>query len=210
MKKASDYDRNVFINCPFDDAYTEILNAILFTVHKCGFILRCAKEFEDSHSIRIHNIITLIKESKYGIHDLSRVAVDDLNKLPRFNMPLELGIFIGCAEFGMKQHKKKQYLIIESEDFRFKRFVSDLSGQDIKAHNDDPAEAVKCIRNWLANKAQEKIPSHSVIWKQYLEFKENLPALCAENAWIPAELTFGEYSSLVTTWLVMSSVEKDA
>ncbi len=39
MKKGADYDRNVFINCPFDDAYTEILNAFLFTVHKCGFIL---------------------------------------------------------------------------------------------------------------------------------------------------------------------------
>ncbi len=64
MKRTVSYDKNVFINCPFDEAYTEIFNAIVFTVHKCGFILRCAKEFDDSHSIRIHNIITLIKESK--------------------------------------------------------------------------------------------------------------------------------------------------
>ncbi len=114
---------------------------------------------------------------------------------------------MGCAAFGSKIHKEKQYLIIESEIFRFKSFVSDLSGQDIKAHNDDPAEAVKCIRNWLANKTRDRIPSHSVIWKQYLEFKADLPALCAGNAWIPEELTFGEYSSLVTTWLVASSGE---
>ena len=169
MKRAVNYDKNVFINCPFDEAYTEIFNAIVFTVHKCGFILRCAKEFDDSHSIRIHNIITLIRESKYGIHDLSRVTVNQLNELPRFNMPLELGIFMGCAAFGGKIHREKQYLIIESEIFRFKSFVSDLSGQDIKAHNDDPAEAIKCVRNWLANKTQDRIPSHSqqfLFWRK--------------------------------------------
>lgn len=57
MKIDLDYEKNVFINYPFDDDYDLIFNAILFTVHKCGFILRCTKEFEDSSGIRIKNII---------------------------------------------------------------------------------------------------------------------------------------------------------
>ena len=55
-----DYDYSVFLNCPFDNDYEELFNAILFTVHRCGFILRCSKEFDDNSSIRIHNIIDLI------------------------------------------------------------------------------------------------------------------------------------------------------
>src|SRR5674476_1518618 len=127
-----DYERNVFINCPFDDDYNEIFNAILFLTHRCGFILRCSKEYDDSSGIRIKNIVELIKQSKYSIHDLSRVTLDATAKLPRFNMPLELGICMGALEFGTKKQKGNKYLVIESDKFRFKQFISDISGQDIK------------------------------------------------------------------------------
>ena len=198
-----DYNSNVFINCPFDPDYQALFNAILFTVHRCGFILRCSKEFGDSSSVRIKNITQLIKESKYSIHDLSRVTLDETAKLPRFNMPLELGICIGAMEFGGKQHKEKKYLIIESKQFRFKQFISDLSGQDIQAHEDDPHEAIKCIRNWLAAKAKSPIPSASIIIEEYELFLVNLPDLCEVNQWKPNELTFDEYSTLVSTWLAL-------
>ncbi len=201
MKAVLNYNRNVFINCPFDPGYEEIFQAILFTVHKCGFILRCAKEFEDSGSIRIKNIIGLINESKLSIHDLSRVTVETTASLPRFNMPLELGIFIGCNEFGTKRHKEKEYLIIESEQFRFKEFISDLSGQDIKSHHNNPEEAIKCIRNWLTKYTSETIPSPGIIVKEYKDFLIVLPELCIESNWLVNELTFDELSSLVTNWL---------
>jgi hypothetical protein len=133
----SNYEYNVFINCPFDEDYTNLFNAILFTTYRCGFVLRCSKEFDDSSTIRIHNIQKLIEDSKYSIHDLSRVGLDDKIKLPRFNMPLELGLFIGAKYFGTKHQKYKEFLILESEQFRFKQFISDISGQDIKAHKNE-------------------------------------------------------------------------
>lgn len=201
MSLHKDYDRNVFINCPFDDQYDEIFNAILFVVHKCGFILRCSKEYDDSSSIRIHNIVQLIRESKYSIHDLSRVSLDETSQLPRFNMPLELGICIGAIEFGSKKQKENKYLIIESEKFRFKQFISDLSGQDIKDHKNSVEGVIKIIRNWLANKTPETIPSATLIYKEYQSFLEDLPALCEENSWLEDELTFDEYSTSVTNWL---------
>lgn len=199
----SNYHRNVFINCPFDSAYDDVFNAIVFAVHRCGFILRCAKEFGDSDSIRIQNILSIIEKSKYAVHDLSRVTLSETGKLPRFNMPLELGIFTGSAHFGTKAHKEKRYIIIESEQFRFKQFISDLSGQDIQSHEDDPLKAIRCIRNWLSNKTADTVPSPSILIGEYNDFINALPELCAENRWVVGELTFNEYSALVTNWLAL-------
>ena len=203
MGTKADYDRNVFINCPFDDDYLEIFNAILFVTNRCGFILRCSKEYEDSNSIRIKNIIELIRQSKYSIHDLSRVALDETARLPRFNMPLELGICIGAIEFGTKRQKDNKYLVIESDRFRFKQFISDISGQDIKDHNDNAYNAIKVVRNWLAHKTTERIPSASKIISEFEKFNAELPEFCKENQWTPEELTFREYSTLVTNWLTL-------
>jgi hypothetical protein len=203
MATLEEYDRNVFINCPFDNDYDEIFNAILFATHRCGFVLRCSKEYEDSSGIRIQNIVELIRQSKYSIHDLSRVTLDETAKLPRFNMPLELGICMGALEFGSKKQKDKKYLVIESDKFRFKQFISDISGQDIKDHNNSTNDAIKIVRNWLSSKTTETIPSASKITSQYDRFKKDLPKLCEINEWTPEELTFGEYSTLVTSWLTL-------
>ena len=205
MKSVQNYQKNVFINCPFDKDYDAIFNAILFTVHKCGFILRCSKEFDNSNSIRIKNIVRLIKESQYSIHDLSRVTLSGTSNLPRFNMPLELGIFIGAIEFGSTSHRKKEYIVLESDQFRFKQFISDISGSDIKSHEGKVDVAIKCVRDWLSNISSEKIPSASKIVEMYHLFSNELPELCSESKWIPNELTFEEYSSLVTNWLLAES-----
>ncbi len=194
------FNKSVFINCPFDEDYQILFNAILFTVNRCGFILRCSKEYDDTSKIRIQNIVKLIKESKYSIHDLSRVSLDDYNKLPRFNMPLELGIVIGSLEFGSKIHKEKEYLILESDMFRFKKFISDLSGQDIKEHQDDPKKTIRCTRDWLSKRTEDAIPSGSIIFNEFQEFTSRLPELCTPLNWVVEELTYEEYLSLVVSW----------
>src|ERR1044072_5732254 len=33
----SQFDYGVFINCPFDDSYRSLSEAIVFTVHDCGY-----------------------------------------------------------------------------------------------------------------------------------------------------------------------------
>jgi O-succinylbenzoate synthase len=203
MRLSNNYYGNVFINCPFDTEYEEFLRAITFTVTKCGLVLRCAKEIDESSSVRIENIIKLITDCKYSIHDLSRVSLDKTSDLPRFNMPLELGICIGAMKFGIKKHKEKEYLIIESKQFDSKKFISDLSGQDVKNHNNNPEEAIKCVRNWLAHKVEFPIPSASLIIAEYNEFLTQLPELGKENNWIENELTFNEHTSLVYNWLKM-------
>src|SRR6202030_3423845 len=86
--------REVFVNCPFDPAYTELFNALMFTIYDCGFQPRCAKE-TDAGDERFPKICQRISECPLCIHNISRTALDPKSKLPRFNMPLELGVFIG-------------------------------------------------------------------------------------------------------------------
>jgi len=87
------FDQNVFINCPFDDAYLPIFRALVFAVFECGLIPRSAQEVYDTGVVRLEKIESLIKDCRWGIHDISRTELN-ANHLPRFNMPLELGLFV--------------------------------------------------------------------------------------------------------------------
>ena len=49
-------DRDVFVNCPFDDEYRPMFQTIVFSVIGCGFFPRCALETADSGEVRIDKI----------------------------------------------------------------------------------------------------------------------------------------------------------
>ena len=98
---------HVFINCPFDDGYKPLFNALVFVIYDLGFVARCAREADDSGEVRLAKIERMIEQCKYGIHDISEVSLDAVNHLPRFNMPLELGMFFGCKRFGSKTQSNK-------------------------------------------------------------------------------------------------------
>jgi hypothetical protein len=106
---------HVFINCPFDTGFQPILNAIVFAVYDLGFVARCALEDDDAGEVRLAKIQRIIEECRYGINDLSTVTLDTVTGLPRFNMPLELDLFLGCKRFGAKNQSKKRTLILDSE-----------------------------------------------------------------------------------------------
>ena len=110
---ANDYEKNVFLNCPFDPKFKTLLEAIVFTIHDCGFIARSALEAEDGSEIRIAKIYRLIECCGFGIHDLSRTELDAVNELPRFKMPLELGLFLGAKRFGSATQQRKNCLILD-------------------------------------------------------------------------------------------------
>ena len=89
------YDVNVFINCPFDGQYKRLFEAVVFCVFDCGFRSRCALELTDSGRVRIDKIYEIVDDCRYGLHDISRTGLDNKTRLPRFNMPFELGVFLG-------------------------------------------------------------------------------------------------------------------
>ncbi len=200
---SNNYSDNVFINIPFDDEYQEMKNALVFAIYDCGFVPRCALEESNGANIRLEKIITLMEESKYGIHDISRTDVDKKSKLPRFNMPLELGVFLGAKHFGHGKQKQKNCLIFDRDKYRYQKFISDISGQDICAHNNKPHQLIKQIRDWLNNftKRKTQIPGGKMITKRYKKFKSQLPKMCKEIQIEIDELTFNDYSLLASEWL---------
>src|SRR5262249_48867536 len=126
MVVSFEYDKSVFINCPFDRGYKPLFEAIVFTVFDCGFRPRCALETEDSGQVRMEKIFDLIANSRLAINDLCRVDLDSTTNLPRFNMPLELGIFLGAQRYGQGRQKKKCCLILDRERYRYRAFISDI------------------------------------------------------------------------------------
>ncbi|GAX60393.1 metal-dependent hydrolases of the beta-lactamase superfamily I [Candidatus Scalindua japonica] len=102
-RQSNEYRFNVFINCPFDSQFTKIFHSIIFTTIYCGFKPRCTLESTDFGITRMRKIYDIISECGLAIHDISKFRPHSHKALPRFNMPLELGIFLGAKEFGKKK-----------------------------------------------------------------------------------------------------------
>jgi hypothetical protein len=132
----------------------------------------------DTGEIRIEKILRLVRESKFGIHDISRTTLDPATRLPRFNMPLELGLFLGAREFGDRRQREKVTLVLERDKYSYLKFCSDISGQDPEAHNGEPFEAVTIVRNWLRTHSDFGMPSAEQTLRRFTRFRRQLPAMC--------------------------------
>ncbi len=195
------YNDNIFINCPFDNNYKLFFNGLVFTIIRCGFIPRCAFEHDDASVNRIDKLYKLIEECKYGIHDISYVALDVDSGYPRFNMPFELGLFLGAKRFGNNEQKRKNILIFENKKFSSKIYLSDLNGIDPKAHNNNINKLIEQIRNWLVLSGR-KLPGPLVIQKEFADFTEKiLPEIAKLEGLQLDNLAFKDYCLFVEEWL---------
>lgn len=206
-QKTSTFDQNVFINCPFDEKYAPIFQAVVFAVHRVGFRPRCTKEVTESGESRLEKIMDIIADCKYGIHDLSRTQLGKFN-LPRFNMPFELGIDIGFRRCGDHRCRKKRHLIFDTHQYRYHKYISDLSGRDISPHNNSPRQAVIRVRNWLTAEAALKgMPSGKTIYNEYRQFIGSVPEICNRSQLHAEDLTFSDYSQVIAEFL--ESLKRD-
>jgi len=199
------YKNSVFLNIPFDRRYRRLLHAIVFAIYDCGFVARCALEDEDTGEVRIHKIYRLIAGSKYGIHDISRTSLDSQHRLPRFNMPLELGIFLGAKQFGQGRNTSKKTLVFDCDRYRYQIFCSDIAGQDIRCHNNEVNLAIHSVRNWLRHAPDIKeiaFPGANQICERYAKFQKDLPKMCRAWSVDKKNLEFNDYATLVASWLV--------
>lgn len=197
----SEYKLSVFINCPFDRAYRKLFHAIIFVVHDCGFIARSALEITDASQVRVRKIFKIISECRIGIHDISRTELDGKNKLPRFNMPLELGMFLGAKEYGKRRQQKKVCLVLDRTEHRYQKFCSDIGGQDISAHHRNVHRTISIVRDFLNEKTDRQVPGGARIFERYRKFAARLPAFCRELGVKKDDLTFRDYATFVARWL---------
>ena len=199
VKTSSD---DVFINCPFDDEFAAAFRALVFTIMACSFRPRSARELDDGGQTRIDKIYGLIEECRFGIHDLSRTELDAVNNLPRFNMPLELGLFLGAKRYGNKAQKTKRVLILDVEQHRYQRFISDLAGMDIHGHGGDPMRALRETRDWLANVSRRELPSAERVQRLYEAFLASLPGIAAALEFDADHIPYVDFERIVAKWLV--------
>lgn len=191
--------KDVFINCPFDDDYQPVFRAIVFAIRACGLNPRCALEIDDGAEVRVEKIIRIMRGCPLSVHDISRTTLDRSSKLPRFNMPFELGLFIGLARGA---GKRRPSLILDTERYRYQQFISDIAGQDIRAHAGDPLRAITHIRDWLNTLfPSERLMGGQAFGKLYQQFTADLPKSLKASRLTDDELTFVDWSWLIADWL---------
>lgn len=194
---------DVFINCPFSVDYDEHFQAITFVVQRSGFKPRCARENDDGGEIRIEKIFRIIRECPFGIHDISKTEPDPVTGLPRFNMPLELGVFLGARKFGGLQQGRKKLLILDRDEHRFRTFMSDIGGQDIHAHDGQVGRLIEQIATWLRDVAGDpNVPGGRAIAAEFVRFRADLPAIAASKRLEPDELTFKDLTAIAAEWIL--------
>lgn len=207
--EAAPFERSVFVNCPFDTDFLPLLHAMLFAIHDCGFIARVAVEDTGAREMRIDKIIRIIGESCYSIHDISRVELSATSKLPRFNMPFEAGLAMGAIRFGpsVPGKPKRDMLLLDAEPYRDKQTLSDLAGQDPKAHGNDPKRMIAAVRGFLAAKAApRRTRGGDAIHTRFERFKSKLPTLARKVDLTTSEIQSFEYLpdwiSLMAGWVL--------
>lgn len=174
----------------------------MFAIYDMGFVARCALEEDDGIEFRLSRIERIIEECRYGVHDLSSAGLDARTGLPRFNMPLELGLFLGCERYGVPSQQSKRCLILDSDLYRYRTFISDLSGHDIHAHSNEPERAIREVRDWLQGASQRRsLQGGGEIIELYRRFLIDLPEICSVLFLEPDQLTFLDLSQTITKWL---------
>jgi hypothetical protein len=211
------FERNVFVNCPFDAKYLQLLRPLLFTIAILGYQPRIAAERSDSGESRLDKICELIRQSKFSIHDLSRLKAARASELYRMNMPFELGIDYGTRQHGPEFMRRKKHLILGRDLHDFKKALSDLSGVDIKSHQNKRAEIVRAVRDWFYETVGVRdAPYPKVIWFQFNHFTTSLyEARLAEG--IPekdvrediAKMPIPEYLSCVADWVARKNLHSE-
>jgi hypothetical protein len=208
MRERRDRDdrRDVFINCPFSSDYQVNFQAIVFTVVRSGFKPRCALENDDGGEIRLDKICKIILECPYSVHDISKTEPDFRSKLPRFNMPFELGLYLGAKRFGGEAHRSKRTLIFDRDPHRYQSYISDIAGQDIHAHKQQPGRLIQELANWLRDFGKDpKVPGGKAIAAEFLRFKTDLTRITAKKQLELSDLTFRDLADIAATWVLEES-----
>jgi len=195
----------IFINCPFDDEYLPLLRALLFVSRFYGLDVKIASTDLDSKSNRLARIISLMRESKYSVHDLSKMKSVKEDEYYRMNMPFELGLDYGIGG------DEKVFLIFENEPYKLKIALSDINGWDVRPHLDNPEKLIMEFRKWIVvNRELSKTLksySYSDIWYKYNDFYGSFSDFMTIHNLKDEEISVTEYLEYIDSFLKDNPVE---
>jgi len=202
--------RDVFINVPFDTSYLPLFDAICFSIVVCGYRARCSLEIEDSSQTRIEKLYRLIEACQLSVHDISRAETNKRGARDRYNMPFELGLFLGAKRFGNSFHSEKNCLVLSTGPRVYKEYFSDLSGHDIKAHSNSPPLVIQRIRNWLKARDEAIELTAPDILSLYALFRQDLRKFLKRKKMAEDALTFVDRIQNIVDWLANAKDPKSA
>ncbi len=117
-----------FLNIPFDKPFEPLYLAYIAGLSGFGLIPQTVLEIPGSQR-RLDRLTDLMSICQYSFHDISRVELDSKRpRLPRFNMPFELGMAVGMAEHSGHEHL---WYAFDSKPFRAQKSLSDLNGTEV-------------------------------------------------------------------------------
>jgi len=154
---------SVFLNVPYDAAFENLLLAYIAAISAYGFSPRAALEIPFGQR-RLDRILSLIRESRYSIHDLSRVQLDrKAPRTPRFNMPFELGLTVAVEKTAHPDHS---WIVCESVRRRINKSLSDLDGTDPYIHGGTIAGVFRELGNaFVGSRRQPTVTEMSQIYQ---------------------------------------------
>ncbi len=161
--------KSVFLNIPYDTDFEQLYLAYTTGLTMLGLTAKLTLAVPHDIS-RLETIIRLIQSAHYSIHDLSRVT--SAGGVPRFNMPLELGLALYRSRTEPGRH---QVYIFEQENYRIQRSTSDLNGLDPFIHNGTPRQIMARLRSIFLPEGQSvTVPKMMSAFERLIEA---LPAI---------------------------------
>ena len=151
----------VFLNVPYDEEFSRLYIAYIVGLSQLDLVPHIAFEIPGGKR-RLDRIFELIQSCRYSIHDLSRVDVSATpTGLPRFNMPLELGMTITWANLHPKRHT---WSVWESEPYRLQRSASDLNGTNPYIHRGTAEGVLSELRDAFRRDRAPSVPQMLTVY----------------------------------------------
>jgi hypothetical protein len=139
--------RFAFPNIPFDKQFEPLYLAFIAGLSGFGLVPQTVLQIPGSQR-RLDRLTGLMSKCQYSFHDLSRVELDGKRpRVPRFNMPFELGAAVGMTEHSGYDHF---WYAFEAKEHRALKSISDLNGTEVYVHNGKPVGVFRCLANALA------------------------------------------------------------
>jgi len=159
--------QSVFLNIPYDNQFEELYLAYIVGLTQLGFDINATLAIPNQG--RLDRIIRLIEKSDVSIHDLSRIETSF--GIPRFNMPLELGLALYRSYISNGRH---QVFVFEAKAYQVQQSTSDINGIDPQIHGGSPKGVMAGLRNIFVQTEGTTVPE---MLSSYRAVKRKLPEL---------------------------------
>lgn len=145
----------VFLNYPFDGAFTTFAQAMHFAIVAAGLIPVCAYDLTTPDRPRLDILVEGITRSRYSVHDFSRLRGEGEQNFARLNMPIEMGMALFHALQTQRTAHRCGFFIPALHEFRIA--ASDLGGLDPIYYENDVLTYVARVYEWLRDRVRSPL-----------------------------------------------------